>query len=152
MPQIRALNTPVMLAAKAVIEAIQTGGATLKVGLGEAPDCPPPYIILTRPSGGSLTGTLANPEADADHRVQVIALGQLSVQALRALDKVRQGLTVTALQTEFDVLNTAGEAGADRRVTLCWVDVSRGEIREERGLPEPLFSDIDQYIIRTTPK
>ena len=152
MPQIRALNLPVMLAAKAVVESTQLGGATIKVGLGEAPDCPAPYVILTRPTGGILTGTMANPEADADHRVQVIAVGELSEQSTRLLDAVRATMTVENLQTEFDVLDLAGEVGASRRVSMVFIDVSRGETREERGLPEPLFSDIDQYIVRTHPK
>ena len=150
---LRAPVTPVMLAVQAVIEAIQIGGGTLKAGLGVAPEgCPPPYIVITRPAGGTTTGTIDNPEADADHRIQVSAVGDLHVQALLALDKVRAALTIPALQTELDALDTAGEPGADRRVSWVVIDVSTGSLREERGLPEPLFSEIDQYIIRTHPK
>jgi len=152
VPQIRALNTPVMLAAKAVVEATLLAGVKVKVGLGEAPDCPAPYVILTRPTGGILTGDFRDPEIDADHRVQVIAVGELSEQSMRLLDAVRGTMTVANLQAEFDVLDLDGEPGSSRRVSMVFVDVSRGETREERGLPEPLFSDVEQYIVRTHAK
>jgi hypothetical protein len=153
MAPIRAAVTPVMLAVEAIITGIQVGGATLKAGLGVAPDgCPPPYAIITRPSGGTLTGTLADPEADADHRIQVVGVGDLELQALLVIDRVREAMTIPALQTAFDDLDTAGEANASRRVSMIFIDISSGSAREERGLPEPLFSEFDQYIIRTHPK
>ncbi len=151
MPTVRAYATPIQLAVKAVVTAIQLGGGTLQADIGVAPDCPPPYVIITAPTGGIVTGTLANPAADADHRIQITAVGDLPEQALRALDKVREALTITALQTEFNTLSDNGEVGANRKVTWASLDISPGEFREERGLPEPLFSQIDQYIIRTHP-
>ena len=144
---VRALVSPILDAFIKVLEDIQVGGATLKVGDSDAPDCDPPYAIVLTLPGGTLEGPIGDPEADAMDRLQVVGVGKIPKQARLVLDEARAALTIDALDTELNL------ASAQRRVNYVWIDLHRGTRREDQGLPEAniRFSILDQYIVRTTP-
>lgn len=136
----RALLSPVIDACLAIAES--TG---IDVGDGVAPDCPKPYIIVSAVSSPRYEGPLSDIEADSNDRIQFTCVGNTREQADWARDKLRVAFTVDALDAEFT------SAGANRRTMRVILDIPRGVQRDDRGLPEPIFSGIDQYMIETTP-
>ncbi len=126
-----------------VLEAISLGATTMLVGRGEAPDCDPPYLVVTTPPGSSFTGPISDPDNDGVSRIQVRAVGTTKEQAELALDKARAAISVSALQAEY--------AGNGRRVIRAFLDIYQGGITEFRGLPDEQFSEVDQYEVYTTP-
>ena len=115
------------------------------VGDAVAPDCPKPYCVVGVVSSPRYDGPLDSPEADSADRVQFSFLGDTREQADSVRDDVRAALTVVALDAEFITLL------ADRRTLRLILDIPRGVQRDDRGLPNPIFTGIDQYMIETTP-
>lgn len=147
MTQSRPAKDPFIQAVIDVLENIDLGGVSMLVGDGHAPDCDPPYLIVVDPNAqGEFTGPISQPEADADVRFQVVAVGEIPTQARKALDKARTELTRDNLQTALDALS------AGRRVLRMWLEVSPGGRREDQGIPEPVFSSVDVYSALTTPQ
>lgn len=145
-PMVRAKLKPVLDACKDVIEAnISLGGEAIPVGVDGAPDCDRPYIIVGAVSSPRYTGPINNTEADSNDRIQFTASSPSSDQANWLRDKVREVLTVANLDAAF-VANSA-----NRRTLMLILDIPRGTQRDDRGLPEPIFNSIDQYMIETTP-
>lgn len=140
MVQQRQTLSPTVEAFMAVLNTVMLGGKEAPADYDQAPDCSPPYFIVTTVSE-VVDGTMESPEADSITRLQVIAVGDDGVIAMKLLDKSRAALTREAMNTHL----------TDRKVMLMTLDVMRGTDREERGLPEPLISKIDQYRIYTTP-
>lgn len=136
----RALLSPVIDACIAIAES--TG---IQVGDAVAPDCPKPFIVVSAVSSPRYTGPLSDTEADSSDRIQFTSIGTTRQQADWARDKVRAALTTSALDAEFT------SASANRRTLRVILDIPRGVQRDDRGLPEPIFSGIDQYMIETTP-
>ena len=136
----RALLSPVIDACVAIAE--DTG---FSVGDAVAPDCPKPFIVVSAVSSRRYDGPLSDGEADSADRIQFACVGNTREQADLARDKLRAALTTAALDTEFN------NAGADRRTMRVILDIPRGTQRDDRGLPEPIFTGIDQYLIETTP-
>lgn len=136
----RALLSPVIDACITIAES--TG---IQVGDAVAPDCPKPYIVVSSVSSPRYTGPLSDTEADSNDRIQFTCIGDTREQADWARDKLRAALTTAALDAEFVT------ASADRRTLRVILDIPRGVQRDDRGLPEPIFSGIDQYMIETTP-
>lgn len=134
---------PLSRAVMAALESITLGGGSMVVGDGVAPDCDPPYLIATGVPGGSFTGPLSAVDEDELARVQVRAVGVTREQAELALDLSRDVMTVALLQANY--------TGNGRRITNVELDVYRGGLTEGQGVPEPYFSEIDQYLVRTTP-
>ena len=91
------------------------------------------------------TGPLSDSEADSDDRIQISGIGDTREQADSMRDAIRLALTTAALDAEFD---TASEL---RRTLNVKLDMSPVMRREDRGLPNPIFTAIDQYMIETTP-
>jgi len=138
----RATVSPIIQAVLNVLRA----NLTKPVGDGEAPEgCSPPYVVVTGIVSGGLTGSIASPEVDAKDRIQVASVGNSREQADWLRDQCRAILFYDTIDADLAV------QAVDRRCLRMWVDVSTGLARDDRGLPEPLFSALDQYIIETTP-
>ncbi len=119
--------------------------ANVPVGDGVAPDCDKPYVIVTSRSPMKYTGPFSDIEADSADRIQFSAVGVTRAQADSVRDAIRDALTVVALDAEFT------SQSVSRRTLTVTLDVSPGTRKEDRGLPNPIFTAIDQYIIETTP-
>ncbi len=117
----------------------------VSVGDGVAPDCPKPFCVVGMVSSPRYDGPLSSPEADSADRIQFSFVGDTREQADAVRDDVRAALTVARLDTEFATLS------ANRRTLRLILDIPRGVQRDDRGLPEPIFTGIDQYMIETTP-
>lgn len=130
-----------------IIEACLNIAATVGVPVGDgvAPDCDRPYIIVDSVSSPRYTGPLDDGESDSMDRIQFACVGNSREQADWARDKLRAALTYAALDAEFVTLS------ASRRTMEVILDIPRGVQRDDRGLPAPIFSGIDQYLISTTP-
>lgn len=115
------------------------------VGDNVAPDCPKPYVVVSSVSSPRYDGPLSSPEADSSDRIQFACIGETRAQADLVRDGIRTALTQSALDTEFVTLS------ADRRILRVILDIPRGAQRDDRGLPDPIFLAIDQYMIETTP-
>jgi hypothetical protein len=136
----RALLSPIIQACLNIAES--TG---VPVGDGVAPDCDKPYIIIDSVSSPRYTGPLDDGEADSMDRIQFACIGSTRAQADLTRDGLRAALTYDALDAEFITLS------ASRRTMEVILDIPRGVQRDDRGLPAPIFSGIDQYLISTTP-
>lgn len=136
----RALISPILDAC--ILIAKSTG---VPVGDNVAPDCDKPYIVVSSVSSRSYTGPLSDGEADSNDRIQFASIGETREQSDLVRDSVRIALTTAALDAEFVT------AGANRRVLELMLDIPRGVQRDDRGLPNPIFSSVDQYLISTTP-
>ena len=137
---VRAALSPVIQACINIAES--TG---VPVGDGVAPDCDKPYIVVNSVSSPRYTGPLPDGEADSMDRIQFACIGNTREQADWARDKLRAALTVTTLDAEFVTISES------RRTMQIILDIPRGVQRDDRGLPAPIFSGIDQYLISTTP-
>lgn len=137
---VRAKLLPVMRACQAVV-----GGIGFPVSPSDAPNCPRPYIVVTSVSSPRYSGPMSDTEADSADRIQFSCIADTAEQADWLRDKVREVLTVSALDAQFVTLN------ADRRTMRLILDIPRGVQRDDRGLPAPIFTSTDQYMIETTP-
>ena len=117
----------------------------ISVGDAVAPDCPKPYCVVGVVSSPRYSGPLNSPESDSADRIQFSFIGDTREQADLARDDVRAALTMANLDAEFLTLS------ADRRTLSLILDIPRGVQRDDRGLPNPIFTGIDQYMIETTP-
>lgn len=133
---------PLLQAVVNLLEAITLGGGTMPVGRNEAPKCDPPYLIVSGGTQASFTGPFGDGDADSSDRIQITAIGISDEQSIMAMDEARTALTFKAL---------TAEGVADRKILSVDLDVSPAGFTEQRGLPEPLFSNADQYLIATTP-
>ncbi len=120
-------------------------GAGIEVGDGTAPDCDKPYTIVSAVSGPRYDGPMDNTEADGSDRFQFSSVAVTRDSADRNRQLVRDALTVEALDAQF-----ATDAVA-RRTMMLILDIPRGTRRDERGLPDPVFLAVDQFLINTTP-
>ena len=136
----RAPFSPTINACKVIAES--TG---FPVGMANAPDCEPPYIVISSVSGPRYSGPMSDPEADSNDRIQFSSIGTTQEQADALRDKIRAALTTVNLDAEFQT------AGDDRRILSVLLDIPRGVQRDDRGLPARIFSSIDKYLIETTP-
>ena len=130
-----------------VIEACKTiaGAVGIPIGDGVAPDCPSPYIVIDSVSSRRYSGPFGDTEADSADRIQFACIGVTREVAGDIRDDIRALLTEDALNAEFV------SQGSNRRTMQVILDIPRGVQRDDRGLPEPIFSAIDQYLISTTP-
>ena len=136
----RAKISPIIQACLNIAEA--TG---VTVGDGVAPDCDKPYIIVDSVSSPRYTGPRNDGEADSMDRISFACVGSTREQADLVRDDLREALTLSALDAEFITLS------ASRRTMEVILDIPRGVQRDDRGLPAPIFSGMDQYLISTTP-
>lgn len=137
----RALLSPVIDACL----AIAADAANVIVGDGVAPNCDPPYVFVVAVSPQRYSGPFGDIEADSADRIQFSAVGRSRAQADSMRDAIRTFFTVAALDTEF------GTQSISRRTLGVRLDMSPNTRREDRGLPNPIFTAIDQYIVETTP-
>ena len=140
MPMVRANQREVTNAVIALLEA-----AGITVGDGTAADCEKPYTVITTVSGPRYEGPMDNTEIDGSNRYQFSSVADTRDQADWLREKVRVELTVQALDAQF-----VTDAVAQRTMLLI-LDIPRGTRRDERGLPEPVFMAVDQFLINTTP-
>jgi hypothetical protein len=136
----RATLSPVI---EACINIAESTG--IPVGDGVAPDCDKPYIVVNSVSSPRYDGPFSDMEADSMDRIQFACIGSTRESADWARDKVRDALTVATLDAEFVTITEP------RRTMQIILDIPRGVQRDDRGLPAPIFSGIDQYLISTTP-
>ncbi len=136
----RALISPIL---EACINIAESTG--LPVGDNVAPDCAKPFIVVSSVSSPRYSGPLDDGEADSSDRIQFSAVGDTREVADWARDKIRAALTRAALDAEFVNIS------ASRRTMNLVLDIPRGVQRDDRGLPNPIFTAIDQYMIETTP-
>ncbi len=140
MPMVRADQRELTNAVLALLTA-----AGIEVGDATAPDCDKPYTIVSAVSGPRYTGPMDNTEIDGVDRFQFSSIGETRDQADRNRQLVRTALTVEALDAQFVTDSVA------RRTMMLVLDIPRGTRRDERGLPDPVFLAVDQYLIETTP-
>ncbi len=140
MPMERADQRELTNAILAVLRA-----AGIEVGDATAPDCEKPYTIVSAVSGPRYDGPMDNTEADGSDRFQFSSVAVTRDSADRNRQLVRDALTVEALDAQFVVDAVA------RRTMMLILDIPRGTRRDERGLPDPVFLAVDQYLINTTP-
>ncbi len=119
--------------------------AGIEVGDATAPDCDKPYTIVSAVSGPRYDGPMDDTEIDGSDRFQFSSIGETRDQADRSRQLVRDALTVEALDAQFVT------DGVVRRTMKLILDIPRGTRRDERGLPDPVFLAVDQYLIDTTP-
>jgi len=136
----RALLSPVIQACINIAES--TG---VSVGDSVAPDRPKPYCVVSSVSSPRYTGPLSDGEADSADRIQFSCIGETREQADGVRDHIRAAITTAALDAQFTTLS------ANRRTLMVVLDIPRGVQRDDRGLPNPIFVGIDQYMIETTP-
>ncbi len=136
----RALISPVLDACIVIAKS-----TNVPVGDGVAPDCDKPYIVVSSVSSQRYSGPLSDGEADSNDRIQFSSVGETREQADLVRDSVRAALTTSTLDAEFVT------ATANRRVLELILDIPRGIQRDDRGLPNPIFLAVDQYMISTTP-
>ncbi len=136
----RALLSPIIDACIAIAKS-----TNVPVGDGEAPDCDKPYIVVSAVSSPPYKGPMPDGEADSVDRIQFSCIGETRAQADAVRDDLRAAMTYAALDAQFITLS------ANRRMMHLKLDINRGGNRDDRGLPAPIFSGIDQYIIETTP-
>ena len=136
----RAKLSPVIDACLTIAEA-----AGVPVGDGVAPECGQPYVVVNSVSSRRYEGPLDDLEADSADRIQFAFVGETREVADLMRDDIRTALTHAALDAEFVTL------GADRRTQVLILDIPRGVQRDDRGLPNPIFTGMDQYLIETTP-
>ncbi len=117
----------------------------IEVGDATAPDCDKPYTIVTAVSGPRYTGPMDNTEIDGVDRFQFSSIGVTRDSADGYRQLVRDALTVEALDAQFVTDSVT------RRTMMLVLDIPRGTRRDERGLPDPVFLAVDQYLIETTP-
>lgn len=109
----------------------------LQVGDGEAPDPRPErYAVLYHLPSGSLTGSLANPNEDAELVYQVQCIGTTREQAEWVLDK-----SMVLLQG-FEV--------EDRSIARVSTDNIASARRDDADSP-PLFYAPQRFRVKTTP-
>ena len=122
-------------------------GLDPKIETGDAtdPDCEKPYAVVTAVSGPRYEGPMDDIEADGRDRIQFSYIGITRVSADILRDRGRVAITRQGLDAQF---TAQGEMRRTMRVIL---DIPRGTRRDERGLPEPVFMGVDQYLIETTP-
>lgn len=140
MPMVRADDREVTNALIAILEA-----AGITVGDGTAANCEKPYTVISSVSGPRYDGPMDNTEADGSDRYQFSSVADTRDQADWQKSKVRAALTVEALDAQFITDSVA------RRTMMLILDIPRGTRRDERGLPEPVFMGVDQYLVNTTP-
>ncbi len=140
MPMERANQRELTNAVLALLAA-----AGIEVGDATAPDCDKPYTIVSAVSGPRYEGPMDNTEIDGVDRFQFSSIGETRDQADRSRQLVRDALTVEALDAQFVTDSVA------RRTMMLVLDIPRGTRRDERGLPDPVFLAVDQYLIETTP-
>lgn len=133
----------------AIIAALTAAGLT--VGDGEKPSAGgwsgpagqstfAPYVVVYPLVGGSTSGTIAAPDADATPLYQLTSVGGTRAQAEWAADKAR---TV--------MLSTSWWGDADgRKVIQVRVDMLGGARRDDLDQP-PLWYSPDRYGVYTTP-
>jgi len=136
----RALISPILDACIAIAKT-----TNVAVGDNVAPDCDKPYIVVSSVSSRRYSGPLSDGEADSNDRIQFASIGETREQADLVRDSVRAALTTAALDAEFT------SSGANRRTLELILDIPRGVQRDDRGLPNPIFNSVDQYLISTTP-
>jgi len=136
----RATLSPVIEACIAIAEP--TG---VIVGDGVAPDCDRPYMVVDSTSSRGYDGPFGDIEADSADRITFAAVGDTREVADSIRDDVRLALTVAALDAQFVTQSDL------RRTLMVVLDIPRGVQRDDRGLPNPIFTAIDQYLIETTP-
>lgn len=141
MPMERAPQGPITGAVIAVLEAIEG----VHVGDATDPDCEKPYAVVHTVSGPRYEGPMDNTEIDSRDRYQISCIADTREQADWVRDKVRAGFTREALDTQFATDSVL------RRTMILILDIPRGTRRDERGLPDPVFIGVDQYLIETTP-
>lgn len=128
-----------------VLAALETTGKP--VGDGVAPDgAAPPYTVLYDIPGGSIDGTMGDPDADAIWAYQVTSIGATADQARWMADKNTVALSGG---TELDpvVLAVTG-----RRVKRNERVGGPGGIRRDDDLGKPiLFSHVAIWHVHTTP-
>ncbi len=137
----RALLSPVI---DACLE-IAKDATNVTVGDGVAPKCDKPYAFVTAVTSRRYTGPFSDIEADSADRIQFSFVGTTRAQADSMRDAVRTFFTVAALDAEFVTQSTS------RRTMTLTLDISPMTRKEDRGLPNPIFTAIDQYVIETTP-
>ncbi len=141
MPMERAPQDPITSAVLAVVADV-TGKPA---GDATDPDCDKPYAVVHTVSGPRYDGPMDNTEIDSADRFQISCIGETREQADRIRDRVRAGFTREALDAQFVTDSVA------RRTMILILDIPRGTRRDERGLPDPVFIGVDQYLIETTP-
>jgi len=102
-------------------------------------------MMVTAVSMRPYTGPFGDMESDSDDRIQISGIGATREQADSMRDTIRLALTVAALDTQF---TADSESRRTMKVNLDMSPVTR---REDRGLPNPIFTAVDQYMIETTP-
>jgi hypothetical protein len=127
----------------AILALLTTAG--IEVGDATAPDCDKPYTIVSAVSGPRYDGPMDNTEIDGSDRFQFSSIGVTRDSADLYRQKVRDALTVEALDAQF-----AADSVVRRTMRLI-LDIPRGTRRDERGLPDPVFLAVDQFLIDTTP-
>ncbi len=139
----RATLSPIIQACLNIAGTV--GTPNILVGDGVAPDCDAPYIVVNAVSIRPYSGPLSDPEADSSDRIQFAFIGPTREAADDMRDDIRLALTFSALDAEFIALT------ANRRTLKLKLDIGRAAQRDDRGLPNPIFTGMDQYIINTTP-
>lgn len=122
----------------AIISALSA--TTIPIGDGEAPqNTEPPYAILYLVSGLPPEGPLDDWQADLTLQFQLTCVGVTSEQARLVADlcsavMVKENISIPG-----------------RRVMFIQQDGYTRDMREERSIPNPIFSTVVQYIVKTTP-
>jgi hypothetical protein len=118
-----------------VIAALETEGLT--VGDAVAPeDVGPPYVVVYPIAGGSLSGSLANPDEDGALVFQVTCVGASREQAEWLADKAM------ALLDGFSVTG--------RSIARVSLDLHGGIQRDDAQTP-PVFYALPRFRVMTTP-
>lgn len=119
----------------AVITALEDFDLT--VGDARAPDGhAPPYVVVYPIPGGRTSGTLDEPDADAELIYQVTCIGSTREQAQWLVDKV------LGLLDTFDV--------ADRYIPRVALEEHAGIQRDDQQTP-PVFMAAPKFRVFTTP-
>ncbi len=140
----------IMKAVVEVLNEVPLGAGFFKAGAGIAPDCPPPYGIVSFAGAAIYTGSLSKPEEEAQDRIQLTAVGDTQEQAIFALDVMRLGMEMVDIQTKYDSFS-ADPFFQPRTFRRIWIDVSRRGDVEQRNIPDPVFSELDQYLVHHVP-
>lgn len=106
---------------------------------GTDPHADAPYTVVYLIAGGTVDGTLADPDDDSDLVIQLTSVGIGAEQALRTSDLGRAAM----VGHRFVV--------SGRRCQPCRLRAASDGARRDPDLTPPLFYCVDRYTVPTFP-
>lgn len=134
-----------------VLSALQTNISSFKIGDGIRPVIEsvdpdkdrkyydPPYAVLHLRPGGDLDGPLTDSQADAVFSVQITAVGNTQIEALRVQDTCAKYMDRSYITIP------------NRKIRTIKKDFASNGTERDDDVPTPVYYSFEIYDIDTTP-